>query len=172
MTSFRLRRRWRLRRGPVPPVLRGRDAPALPELPTAPVTGPQAHGVYGSRFYQLAAAGLSAAHLGQYDQAEEAARRLPSLARMRKDGGRAHDVLPYGDHGRGDRGAPLGDILRYVTDERGSFHCAPTIVAEDAGAPPDTRMRLSPVLLLLVTGVNAQRWKEQARAAHKGEAPG
>jgi tetratricopeptide (TPR) repeat protein len=67
----------------------------LPELPTAPVTGARAHGVYGTLNNQLAVAGLSAAHLGQYDKAEEAARRLRSVAQMRKDGGTsAYDVQP------------------------------------------------------------------------------
>jgi tetratricopeptide (TPR) repeat protein len=67
----------------------------LPELPTAPVTEALAHGVYGTLNNQLAVAGLSAAHLGQYDKAEEAARRLRSVAQMRKDGGTsAYDVQP------------------------------------------------------------------------------
>jgi tetratricopeptide (TPR) repeat protein len=67
----------------------------LPELPTAPVTGAQAHWINASLNYQISAAGLSAAHLGQYDKAEEAARRLRSRAQMRKDGGAsAYDVLP------------------------------------------------------------------------------
>lgn len=67
----------------------------LPELPTAPVIGARAHGVYGTLNHQLAAAGMSAAHLGQYDKAGEAARRLLALAQMRKDGGAsAYDVQP------------------------------------------------------------------------------
>ena len=67
----------------------------LPELPTAPVTGAQAHWINASLNYQISAAGLSAAHLGQYDKAEEAARRLRSRAQMRKDGGAsAYDVQP------------------------------------------------------------------------------
>ena len=67
----------------------------LPELPTVPVTGARAHGVYGSLYHQITVAGMSAGRLGQYDEAEEAARRLRSLAQMRKDrGASAYDVQP------------------------------------------------------------------------------
>ena len=63
----------------------------LPDLPTAPVTASRAHGVYGTLANQLVAAGMSAAHLGQYDKAEEAARRLLALAKLRRDGGAGPD---------------------------------------------------------------------------------
>jgi len=67
----------------------------LPELPTAPATGSQASWVNGSLNSELTVAGLSAAYLGLYDKAEEAARRLHALAQMRKDGGTsAYDVQP------------------------------------------------------------------------------
>jgi tetratricopeptide (TPR) repeat protein len=59
------------------------------------VTGAQAHWINASLNYQILAAGLSAAHLGQYEKAEEAARRLRSRAQMRRDGGAsAYDVQP------------------------------------------------------------------------------
>jgi hypothetical protein len=67
----------------------------LPELPAAPATGSQASWVNGSLNSELTVAGLSAAYLGLYDKAEEAARRLHALAQMRKDGGTsAYDVQP------------------------------------------------------------------------------
>ena len=67
----------------------------LPELPTTPVTGARAYGVNGTLNNQLTVAGLSAAYLGLYDKAEEAARRLHALAQMRKDtGASAYDVQP------------------------------------------------------------------------------
>ena len=75
---------------------RWEDLP-LPEAPsaaTAATAGARTTGVYGSRANQLAAAGLSAAHLGNHAKAEDAARRLRTLAQMRKDAGSAYDAQP------------------------------------------------------------------------------
>ncbi len=67
----------------------------LPEAPSAAATaGPPTTGAYGSRANQLVAAGFSAAHLGNHAKAEEAALRLRTLAKMRRDGGSAYDAQP------------------------------------------------------------------------------
>jgi tetratricopeptide (TPR) repeat protein len=73
---------------------RWEDLP-LPEVPSAAAAaGARTTAVYGSRANQLVAAGFSAAHLGQHAKAEEAALRLRTLAKMRKDAGSAYDAQP------------------------------------------------------------------------------
>jgi tetratricopeptide (TPR) repeat protein len=73
---------------------RWEDVP-LPEAPSAAgPAGARTSTVYGSRANQLVAAGFSAAHLGNYAKAEEAALRLRTLATMRKDAGSAYDAQP------------------------------------------------------------------------------
>jgi len=67
------------------------EAPSGAALAAA---GARTAAVYGSRANQLVAAGFSAAHLGDHAKAEEAALRLRTLAKLRKEAGTAYDAQP------------------------------------------------------------------------------
>ena len=68
--------------------------PDAPSAAAAAAAGARTTAVYGSRANQLVAAGFSAAHLGNHVKAEEAALRLRTLAKLRKDAGSAYDAQP------------------------------------------------------------------------------